>query len=148
MALFVLSSTSVIAAAPANSGAAVREVIVVFKTHFDIGYTDLASNVVTKYRTTMMDQALKVVDQNKDLPAEQQFIWTIPGWPMHKILQDWPGQSEDRKARVFQAFKDGRFVVHARPIRNCSNLRTWCAACISHPSCRGRRASRCLAMPK
>jgi hypothetical protein len=122
MALFVLSSTSVIAAAPANSGAAVREVIVVFKTHFDIGYTDLASNVVTKYRTTMMDQALKVVDQNKDLPAEQQFIWTIPGWPMHKILQDWPGQSEDRKARVFQAFKDGRFVVHALPFTTHTEL--------------------------
>jgi len=35
-----------------------RQVIVVFKTHFDIGYTDMASNVVQRYRTTMIDQAL------------------------------------------------------------------------------------------
>lgn len=120
--LFVTSARSVIAADPAKTGATVREVIVVFKTHFDIGYTDLASNVVTKYRTTMMDQALKVVDQNKDLPSEQQFVWTIPGWPMHKILQGWPGQTEDRKSRVFQAFKDGRFVVHALPFTTHTEL--------------------------
>jgi hypothetical protein len=94
---------------------AVQQVIVVFKTHFDIGYTDMAVNIVQKYRTTMIDQALEVVDRNRDLPAEQQFAWTIPGWPMHKILQDWPGQTPERKRRVMDAFKTGRFVVHALP---------------------------------
>jgi hypothetical protein len=100
--------------AVAVSGPRVREVIVVFKTHFDIGYTDMASNVVRTYRTTMIDQALDVVDQNRDLPASQQFVWTIPGWPMHRIL-DWPEQTPERRHRVLQAFKDGRFVVHALP---------------------------------
>jgi hypothetical protein len=38
-----------------TAGAAVQEVVVVFKTHFDIGYTDLARNVVAKYRTSMID---------------------------------------------------------------------------------------------
>lgn len=100
--------------AVAVSGPRVREVIVVFKTHFDIGYTDMARNVVQTYRTTMIDQALDVVDQNRDLPASQQFVWTIPGWPMHRIL-DWPEQTPERRHRVPQAFKDGRFVVHALP---------------------------------
>jgi hypothetical protein len=97
------------------ASAEVREVIITFKTHFDIGYTDLASNVVQRYRTTMIDQALKVVDQNRDLPPEQQFVWTIPGWPMSKILEDWPGQTPERKRQILQAFKDGRFVVHGLP---------------------------------
>ena len=100
----------------------IKEVIVVFKTHFDIGYTDMASNVVTKYRTTMMDQALKVVDANRDLPPEQQFVWTIPGWPMKKITEDWPGQTPERKQRVLEAFKDGRFVVHALPFTTHTEL--------------------------
>ena len=100
--------------AVAVSGPRVREVIVVFKTHFDIGYTDMARNVVQTCRTTMIDQALAVVDQNRDLPASQQFVWTIPGWPMHRIL-DWPEQTPERRHRVLQAFKDGRFVVHALP---------------------------------
>jgi alpha-mannosidase len=100
----------------------IKEVIVVFKTHFDIGYTDMASNVVTKYRTTMMDQALKVVDANRDLPPEQQFVWTLPGWPMKKITEDWPGQTPERKQRVLEAFKDGRFVVHALPFTTHTEL--------------------------
>src|SRR5512137_361557 len=100
---------------PMTASAEVREVIVVFKTHFDIGYTDMASNVVRRYRTTMIDQALKVVDQNRDLPPQQQFAWTIPGWPMSKIAEDWEGQTPERKQKILQAFKDGRFVVHALP---------------------------------
>ena len=64
----------------------VREVVVAFKTHFDIGYTDLARNVVTRYRTSMIERALQVCDRSRELPTEQQFVWTLPGWPMTKIL--------------------------------------------------------------
>ena len=98
------------------------QIIVVFKTHFDIGYTDMASNIVQRYRTTMMDKALEVVDQNRDLPPEQQFVWTLSGWPMHKILQDWPGQSPQRKERVEKALREGRFVVHGLPFTTHTEL--------------------------
>jgi alpha-mannosidase len=100
----------------------VKEIVVVFKTHFDIGYTDMATNIVQRYRTTMIDQALEVVDQNRDLPPQQQFAWTLSGWPMHKILQDWPGQSPQRKERVEQALRDGRFVVHGLPFSTHTEL--------------------------
>ena len=96
-------------------GPGVREVVVVFKTHFDIGYTDMAKNVVERYRTSMIDQALEVCDRNRDLPPEQQFAWTLPGWPMSQIMADWPGQTAERKARIEQALKEGRFVVHGLP---------------------------------
>ena len=98
-----------------QAGAKPDQVIVVFKTHFDIGYTDMASNVVQRYRTTMIDQALDVVDASRKLPPEQQFVWTIPGWPLHKMLEDWPGQKPERQRRIEQAFEEGRFVVHALP---------------------------------
>ncbi|MEN6336509.1 MAG: hypothetical protein ABFE01_19820, partial [Phycisphaerales bacterium] len=98
-----------------SASAEVREVIVTFKTHFDIGYTDLPGVIVDRYRTTMIDQAIDVVDRSRSLPPEQQFVWTIPGWPMSKIAEDWPGQISDRKARIVQALKDGRFVVHGLP---------------------------------
>ncbi len=112
--------------APKREGASsvpgVREVVIVFKTHFDIGYTDMASNIVERYRTTMIDQALKVVDQNRDLPPELQFAWTIPGWPMRKITEDWEGGTPERRQRILQAFKDGRFVVHALPFSTHTEL--------------------------
>jgi hypothetical protein len=107
---------------PLAAAAGVAEVIIVFKTHFDIGYTDMASNVVQRYRTTMIDDALNVVDQNRGLPPDQQFVWTLPGWPMSKILEDWPGQTPERKQRILQALKDGRFVVHALPFTTHTEL--------------------------
>lgn len=108
------------ASAPVRSP--VEQVIIVFKTHFDIGYTDLASNVVQRYRTTMIEQALKVVDQNRDLPPEQQFVWTLPGWPMAQITANWSGQTAERKQRVLRAFQTGRFAVHALPFSTHTEL--------------------------
>jgi len=100
----------------------VEQVIVVYKTHFDIGYTDLAVKIVERYRTTFVDSALQVVDRNRDQPAEQQFAWTIPGWPMHKMLEDWPGQTAERRQRLRQALQEGRFVVHALPFTTHTEL--------------------------
>ena len=91
----------------------VEQVVVVFKTHFDIGYTDLARNVVSRYRTSMIDKALDVCDAAKTMPPEQRFIWTVPGWPMAQIL--WPGQTAERRQRTLQAIHDGRLVWHALP---------------------------------
>ncbi|HPA17129.1 MAG TPA: hypothetical protein PLU30_05235 [Verrucomicrobiae bacterium] len=99
----------------ARSAGRLESVVVVFKTHFDIGYTDMASNVVQRYRTTMIDDALKVVDESRPMPGDRQFAWTLPGWPLSKIMGDWPGQVPERRDRVRRAFADGRFVVHALP---------------------------------
>jgi alpha-mannosidase len=102
--------------------ASLREVIVVFKTHFDIGYTDMASNVVQRYRSSMIDDALQVVEANRDLPPEQQFVWTLAAWPLAKILGDWPGQSTERQQAVMAAFQQGRFVSHALPFTTHTEL--------------------------
>jgi alpha-mannosidase len=110
------------ASAAAEPAAKVEQIIVVFKTHFDIGYTDLAKNVVERYRTTMIDQALEVCDRNRNLPAQQQFAWTLPGWPMSQIMADWPGQTAERNARIEQALQEGRFVVHGLPFTTHTEL--------------------------
>ena len=95
-----------------NAKSPVEEIILVFKTHFDIGYTKLASEVVEQYRTTMIDKALDVVDASEVLPEKQKFIWTIPGWPLAKILEN---QDPKRAERLEQAILQGRFTVHALP---------------------------------
>ncbi len=96
-----------------TAAADVDQVVVVFKTHYDIGYTDLASKVVETYRTTMIDKALDVADQSRALPRDQRFVWTIPGWPMAKILEE--PQDATRRARVIDALKHGSFITHALP---------------------------------
>ena len=111
----ISGSAAVESASVGSPSGHLDQVLIVFKTHFDIGYTDMASNVVQRYRTTMIDQALDVVDANRPLPPEQQFVWTLPGWPLRQILADWDGQTPERQRRIQQAFREGRFVTHALP---------------------------------
>ena len=104
------------AAAPAaaSTGASrLKQVIVVYKTHFDIGYTALASEVLERYRTSMVDKALDLANRSQGLPPEQRFAWTIPGWPMTQML--WDGQSPERRKRILDALRAGQFVNHALP---------------------------------
>ena len=104
--------------APSSSAATnstVREVIVVCKTHFDIGYTHRVKDLIPYYRTTMIDRALAAMEATTSLPPEQQFAWTAPGWVMSKALEDWPGQTPERRARLDAAFQSGKFITHALP---------------------------------
>src|SRR5688572_24250052 len=93
----------------------VKEVIVIFKTHFDIGYTHRVRDLLQYYRTEMIDKALNIMDSTKLLSKEQQFAWTAPGWVMAKVLEDWDGQTTERRRRLDEAFKSGRFITHAAP---------------------------------
>jgi alpha-mannosidase len=100
-------------ALPINSN--VKEIIVICKTHFDIGYTHRVKDLIPYYRTTMIDKALDVMDQTNSLPKEQQFTWTAPGWVVAKVLEDWDGQTPERRQRIEEALKSGRIVTHAVP---------------------------------
>ena len=88
-------------------------VIIVYKTHFDIGYTAMARDVLHEYRTEMADRVLDAIEVNSRQPKEQQFVWTLSGWPMKQIL--WEGQTPERREKLEQALRDGNLVVHAYP---------------------------------
>jgi hypothetical protein len=111
------------------------DVWVVFKTHFDIGYTDLITNVLARYRGPMIDQALAVMQANRTAGA-QRFSWTVPGWPLSHILG--PQQTPERRARIEAALKEGSLAVHAAPF----TLHT------ESPRFPGTMACPCRAVPR
>src|SRR5688572_10399766 len=61
----------------------VTDVWIVVKSHFDLGFTDLAENVFQRYRAEMMEKSLKVMEANRGQLKENQFVWTVPGWPLY-----------------------------------------------------------------
>ena len=91
----------------------VKEIIIVFKTHFDNGYTDKAESVSDKYSTTMMEQALATLERSRSLPKDKQFVWTIPAWPLTQVLQRC---TPEMKPKVEAAIREGWFVYHALPV--------------------------------
>ncbi len=90
----------------------VKDVIVVFKTHFDIGYTDWAANVKHNYSNSMIEGALNIIEQSKQMPAEQQFKWIVAGWPMKEMLAN---SKSTVKPQIEKAIRQGYFAVHSLP---------------------------------
>ncbi|MCP5537523.1 MAG: hypothetical protein H7A51_14980 [Akkermansiaceae bacterium] len=96
------------------AGTQLKEVLVSYKQHFDIGFTHAAPEIVNIYRTSMIDSALQLIDDSAKLPKEQRFAWTIPSWVAYQIL--WEGQDPVRLTRVKKAIKEGSIVVHGFPV--------------------------------
>jgi hypothetical protein len=62
----------------------VKEIIFVFKTHFDNGYTDMAESVISKYSTTMMEKALTTLEKSRRtayLKARSEYMPEIKAVP-------------------------------------------------------------------
>ena len=80
--------------------------------HVDIGYTNWAEGVLQQYTEDMLDETLKSIDETSDLPKEEQFVWTIPGWPLKYMLEN---SSDERRLRLEKAVREQRIVTHALP---------------------------------
>ena len=67
-----------------------RKIIVLFKTHLDVGFTDLAANVVDRYMTEYIPRALDIA-RELNLPGqERRFVWTTGSWLIAEYLRTAP----------------------------------------------------------
>ena len=85
----------------------------VFKCHYDIGYTNSVPKVMEAYRTTIMDQVLQAADVLNQPGAPRKFSWAMPGWPLTQVLGS--EQTPERRAKVLTALRDGTVSVLAQP---------------------------------
>lgn len=95
---------------PSSPSPAIREVGVVFKTHLDIGFTDLAANIVRRYLADFIPSALAFAKATRDRP--NRFVWTTGSWLTHRYLEDAPAAG--RRA-MEEAIEAGDFHWHALP---------------------------------
>jgi hypothetical protein len=101
-------------AQPTAVNSRVTDIWIVVKSHFDLGYTDQVENVFRRYRAEMMDNALKVIDENRMQPKESRFVWTVPGWPLWAQMLG-PRQDSLKRQRIEKAVREGFLVAHALP---------------------------------
>lgn len=96
-----------------SSEKGVTDIIVVFKMHFDIGYTQWAEGVLQQYSGPMLARTLQSIDETSALPEAEQFVWTVPAWPLKYMVENC---APDLKVRLEKAIKDERIIPHALPI--------------------------------
>lgn len=92
-------------------GSGLKDVIIVYKTHFDIGYTARTYQVVHEYRKNMVDDVLKAIDANSHQPKDKQFVWTVSAWPLKQMLE----QSPEQKQKLVNALHSGNLMVQGYP---------------------------------
>ena len=52
-----------------------KDILMIFKTHLDIGYTDFSKNVVERYINEFIPGAIKLGYELKD--SDTPFVWTV-----------------------------------------------------------------------
>ena len=85
-----------------------EKIIVLFKTHLDIGFTDMAKNVIDNYIKNFLPNAMSVARQMRG--EKEGFIWTTGSWLIQKYLDE----SEDYKL-LEDAIRHGEVRWHGLP---------------------------------
>lgn len=92
-----------------GSGSDVTEVVIVSKTHMDVGFTDLARNVRDRYLRVFFPSAIATAQELAG-SGEHRFIWTVGSWILNEALED-----PEVGTIVEQAVVDGVLRWHALP---------------------------------
>lgn len=90
----------------------VSKVYVVFKTHLDVGFTDLSSVVEKRYIEEFIPKALEVSERLKEDGSGEKYVWTTGSWLIWKYIQTAP---EADVKRLEQAIRDGNIVWNGVP---------------------------------
>lgn len=87
-----------------------KKVIVLSKTHLDLGFTDLAENIRKKYIDEFIPNAVNMAEKlNGD---GKKFVWTTGSW---LIMQELKYGTEENRQKLIDALKCGNIVAHALP---------------------------------
>lgn len=97
----------------------VRRVHVVFKTHLDIGFTDLAENTVNRYMHQFIPHAMETARLLRERGGKERLVWTTGSWLIDMYLKR--SEGEDR-ARFISAIERGDIVWHSLPFTTHTEL--------------------------
>ena len=89
-----------------------EKIISVCKTHFDIGFTGLFPEIMQEYKDKMLKAVIKTCQDTAFLGKEKSFKWTMPAWPLLKVLEI--ADAKD-KAEAENLIRQGQLLAHALP---------------------------------
>lgn len=90
----------------------VSKVYVVFKTHLDVGFTDLSSVVTQRYVSEFIPKALDLSEKLNAEKAKEKYVWTTGAWLVWKYLHS---ASPREVKRLEAAIRRGDIVWNAVP---------------------------------
>ncbi|WP_229106712.1 DUF5054 domain-containing protein [Paenibacillus sp. 1001270B_150601_E10] len=92
---------------------------VIFKTHLDIGYTDLAKNVTDRYMKLFFPKAIQTAEYFNEHPEKGSFIWTTGSWLIHHLLKH---GTDEEKQQAEEAIAKDYLRWHGLPFTTYTEL--------------------------
>ncbi len=89
----------------------VKQVLVVFKCHLDVGFTDTQANVMRTYFKRYYPQAIATAEQLRQ-SGDDRYVWTTGSWLLYEYLEQ---ASSAERQRMEQAVIAGDIAYHALP---------------------------------
>jgi Domain of unknown function (DUF5054) len=89
----------------------VKRVLAMFKCHFDAGFIDTQTAVVSRYFSQFFPQAITIAEQSRQ-PGGHRYVWTTGSWLLYEYLEQ--ASTQDRR-RMEQAIAQGDIAWHAIP---------------------------------
>ncbi|MDD5350555.1 MAG: DUF5054 domain-containing protein [Chthoniobacteraceae bacterium] len=93
------------------------EILLIFKTHLDIGFTGFARDVVRQYMEQDIPAALRLARETR--ASAHRFVWTTGSWIAYRFLEDAP---RAQRRAMEEAIEAGDFHWHALPFTMHSEL--------------------------
>lgn len=82
---------------------------VVYKTHLDIGFTDLAESVIQQYMEDFIPRAVRIGEEVPEL-----FTWTTGAWLIERYLEA-ATVSQEAKEKLIKRIQGGQICWHGLP---------------------------------
>lgn len=92
-----------------------KKIIVLFKTHLDVGFTDFSQKVIDDYINFYIPSAIKLAKEMHE--KEERFIWTVGSWLLERYLKD----SNDKNLLI-DAINRGDVRWHGLPFTTHTEL--------------------------
>ena len=114
-----LLTTAVAQASDVNPD--IKKVHIIFKTHLDIGFTDLSSVVERRYIENFIPKAIDLAEQLREAGGEERYVWTTGSWVIASYLEQ---ASKKEVRRLEEAIERGDIVWNAMPYTTMTEVMT------------------------
>ncbi len=100
-------------------GSSIKKVLLIFKTHLDVGFTNLAGKVVSTYLNEFIPGALALSENMRQEKQHDRYIWTTGSWLIYEFLEK---ADPPMRRRMEKAIENGDIVWHGLPFTLHSEL--------------------------
>ncbi|MGD6849108.1 DUF5054 domain-containing protein [Rossellomorea aquimaris] len=97
----------------------IEVVHVIFKTHLDLGFTDLEENVTNQYMSSYIPKAIQLSEELAKEGGDAQFVWTTGSWLIHEYLKR---GDEQQAKKMEEAIHKGYVSWHGLPFTTHTEL--------------------------